>query len=86
MPARVLWTSVEGCPFAWMAYLWVWDVSSFNFTLGVKEGTLGILPTSLLLMLSLLSWAFWRSCNCLQFTTHSGLTPLTGLIHYTLGS
>ena len=85
MLAMVLWTSAEGHPFAWVAYLWVWGVSSFNLTLGLKEGTLGTLSIPLLLLLSLSSWAFWRSCNCLWFMTLSGLTPLTGLIWYTFG-
>ena len=56
---------------------------SFNFTFGLKEG---ILPIYSSLLLSLLSWAFWRSCNCLGSTTHSGPTPLTCLTQYTLGS
>ena len=49
-----LWTAVEGHPFAWVAYLWIWGVS-FNLTLGLKEG---ILPTSLSPALSLKSWGF----------------------------
>ena len=55
MLAMVLWTSVEGHPFAQVAYLWVWGVSSFNLILGFNDSTL---PTSLSLVSSLLSWPF----------------------------
>ena len=82
MPALVLLTRVGGHPFAQVGYLWMWGYS-FDLICGLKEG---ISPISSSLVVSFSLWAFWRSCNCLQFLIHSRLTPLTGLMQYTLGS